>query len=63
MHGLHEVDQNEMIIGFPSLRSVFVLKASPFAFSTVTAGTCANAAADIRTAANAAKYLFISIYF
>jgi hypothetical protein len=50
MQGLQEVDQNEMIIGVPSSRRVFVLKASPLAFSTVTEGTCAAQIAETKSA-------------
>jgi hypothetical protein len=39
-----------MIIGVPSSKRVFVLKASPFEFSTVTEGTCAAQIADTKSA-------------
>ena len=47
MHGLHEVDQNDTIIGFPVSTRVFVSNDSPFAFSTFTDGTCANASVEM----------------
>ena len=50
MHGLHDVDQNDTIIGVPSSRRVLVLKASPLAFSTVTDGTCAAHTAEMKSA-------------
>jgi hypothetical protein len=62
MHGMHEVDQNEMIIGFPSLRSVLVLNASPLAFSTVTDGTCAAATALMRIARHKINLFMISVF-
>ena len=49
MHGLHDVDQKETIIGFPTSSKDFVSKVSPFEFSTFTDGTCANARADIKS--------------
>ena len=49
MHGLHEVDQKETIEGTPALVSIFVSNDSPFAFSTLTEGSCAKANDEIRS--------------
>ena len=50
MHGLHEVDQKDMIIGVPASRSEVVSNDSPLEFSTVTEGTCAAAIAEMNSA-------------
>jgi hypothetical protein len=61
MHGLHDVDQKDTIIGVPSARRVFVLTASPLEFSTVTDGTCAAATAEIRSARLKSKFLILLV--
>ena len=50
MQGLHDVDQNDIIIGVPSSRRTDVSNDSPFEFSTVTDGTCAAATAETNNA-------------
>ena len=62
MHGLHEVDQNETIIGVPSLRSSRVLKASPLEFSTTTDGTCAVATTDTNSAIERSNVLIFNYF-
>ena len=49
IHGLHEVDQNETLAGFPYSTSYMVSKDSPLAFSTFTEGTWADARTDIKS--------------
>jgi hypothetical protein len=59
MHGLHEVDQKDSIVGFPSLTRRDVSKLSPLEFSTITEGTCADARAEIRIATLRRKVLIL----
>lgn len=49
MHGLHDVDQNDTIIGLPDSTRVFVSNDSPLEFSTFTEGTCAKASVEINS--------------
>jgi hypothetical protein len=53
---LHDVDQNERIIGVPASTSDLVSTVSPFEFSTTTDGTCANATEE--TIRNMATRIF-----